>query len=144
MTIQLPVLLWTVICFVLLMLILTKLLFRPLLAFMDRREERIRSAARTLEDMEEARRDAEEELARFRREEAERIDRLSKEAVAAAERDAAASLASAVEEQKQALDACRASLAAEKENLNRAAESKADEVARAYLSALMDGHPSDG
>ena len=64
MTIQLPVLLWTVICFVLLMLILSRLLFRPLLDFMDRREEKIRSAARKLEETEQARRDAEEKLAR--------------------------------------------------------------------------------
>ena len=84
MTIQLPVLLWTVICFVMLMLILSRLLFRPLLAFMDRREEKIRSAARMLEEHEKARRDAEEELARFREEEAERADRLAKEAAAQA------------------------------------------------------------
>ena len=96
MTIQLPVLLWTVICFVLLMLILSRLLFRPLLDFMDRREEKIRSAARKLEETEQARRDAEEKLARFRQEEAERTDRLSKEAVAEAEREAAAILAPSV------------------------------------------------
>ena len=39
MTIQLPVLLWTVICFVLLMLILSRLLFRPLLGGVSQQEE---------------------------------------------------------------------------------------------------------
>ena len=142
MTIQLPVLLWTVICFVLLMLILSRLLFRPLLDFMDRREEKIRSAAQKLEETEQARRDAEEKLARFRQEEAERTDRLSKEAVAEAEREAAAILASAAEEQKRTLEDCRSSLAAEKEKLSRDTEEKTDELARAYLSAMMDGYCS--
>ncbi len=137
MTIQLPVLLWTVICFVMLMLILSRLLFRPLLAFMDRREERIRSAARTLEEHEKARRDAEEALARFREEEAERADRLAKEAAARAGKEAAAVLASAAAEQERAVEACRLSLAEEKKTLEKAADDKADELARAFLAALM-------
>ena len=44
MTVQLPVLLWTVICFGALILILNNLLFKPMLAFMDRREESIARA----------------------------------------------------------------------------------------------------
>ena len=44
MTIQVSVLIWTVICFCLLMLILDRLLFRPILAFMDKRNARIRRA----------------------------------------------------------------------------------------------------
>lgn len=45
MTIQLSVSVWTVICFVLLMLILHNLLFKPVLKVMDERNERIRKAA---------------------------------------------------------------------------------------------------
>ena len=41
MTIQLPILIWTVICFCVLMLILNRLLFRPLLSFMDARQAKI-------------------------------------------------------------------------------------------------------
>lgn len=41
MTIQLSVLLWTIICFCLLMLILSKMLFGPLLKVMDARQEKI-------------------------------------------------------------------------------------------------------
>ncbi len=40
MNIQLPVVIWTVICFLLLMLILKFLLFRPVLEIMDKRKER--------------------------------------------------------------------------------------------------------
>ncbi len=44
MTIQLSVLIWTVICFCVFMLVLDRLLFRPLLRFMDRRREKMECA----------------------------------------------------------------------------------------------------
>ena len=44
MTIQPNILIWTVLCFCAFMLILWRLLLKPLLAFMDAREERIRQA----------------------------------------------------------------------------------------------------
>ena len=44
MTIQLSVTVWTVICFVLLMLILHNLLFKPVLAVMDKRNKKIEGA----------------------------------------------------------------------------------------------------
>lgn len=40
MNIQLPVVIWTVICFLILMLVLKFLLFKPLLEIMDKRKER--------------------------------------------------------------------------------------------------------
>ena len=68
MTIQLSVTIWTVICFAALMVILDRLLFRPLLDFMDRRREKIdgtRAARRAaLEEREqELHRWSEEQLA---------------------------------------------------------------------------------
>lgn len=45
MTIQLSVTIWTIICFVLLMLILHFLLFKPILKVMDERRARIEKAA---------------------------------------------------------------------------------------------------
>lgn len=44
MNIQLNVLIWTIICFCLAMLILDRLLFRPLLKFMDARQAKIDAA----------------------------------------------------------------------------------------------------
>ena len=44
MNIQLSVVIWTVICFSLLMLILHNLLFKPVLALFDRRREKIEAA----------------------------------------------------------------------------------------------------
>lgn len=46
MSIQLSILVWTIICFVLLMLILHYLLFQPILKLMDDRKARIQNAAR--------------------------------------------------------------------------------------------------
>ena len=42
MSVQLSVVIWTVINFCILMLVLWKLLFKPTLAFMDKRAEKIR------------------------------------------------------------------------------------------------------
>lgn len=53
MTIQLSISVWTVICFVLLMVILDKLLFKPVLKVMDERKERIKRAADTKAEYEE-------------------------------------------------------------------------------------------
>ena len=53
MTIQLSISVWTVICFVLLMIILDKLLFKPVLKVMDERKERIKRAADTKAEYEE-------------------------------------------------------------------------------------------
>ncbi len=44
MNIQLPVVIWTVICFLLLMLILRNLLFKPVLELLDKRKEKIARA----------------------------------------------------------------------------------------------------
>ncbi len=44
MTIQISVTIWTVICFILAMLILNNLLFKPILSVMDKRREKIAAA----------------------------------------------------------------------------------------------------
>ncbi len=45
MTIQISVVIWTILCFLLLMLILHFLLFQPVLKMLDQRRERIQNAA---------------------------------------------------------------------------------------------------
>ena len=61
MSIQISVTVWTILCFLALMLILDRLLFRPLLSFMDKRREKIDGAKRARET---ALRQQEEELLR--------------------------------------------------------------------------------
>lgn len=52
MEIQLSVIIWTVICFLLLMLILKKLLFTPILKMLDGREEKIEAARKKKAEIE--------------------------------------------------------------------------------------------
>ncbi len=52
MNIQLPVVIWTVICFLLLMLILRNLLFKPVLEILDKRKEKIARANKKKADIE--------------------------------------------------------------------------------------------
>lgn len=51
MTIQLSVTVWTVFCFLLLMLVLNNLLFRPILILLDERKQRIDSATQKKEEL---------------------------------------------------------------------------------------------
>ena len=102
MTVQISVTVWTVLCFLALMLILDRLLFRPLLSFMDARREKV-DRART--EKETALRQREEELAR------------REEEFAAAQKRAAQELSAAVE-------------SAQKKAAQAAADKKADNVQR--------------
>ena len=136
MTLQLPVLLWTLICFWILAVILDRLLFRPMLAFMDAREEKIRRAAQKKEEDGRALREAEEMLARFREEEAAHIDALSKEAVAAARREADDIRNSAVLERDRTLTESRDAFREESAGIGNTMKENADELAKAFLSAL--------
>ena len=52
MSIQPSVVVWTVICFVLLMIILKNLLFKPVLEVLDKRKEKIDAASKKLRDIE--------------------------------------------------------------------------------------------
>ena len=51
MTLQPSLIIWTVICFCVLMFILNKLLFKPLLAFMDARKEKVAKARERAEEI---------------------------------------------------------------------------------------------
>ena len=102
MTVQVSVTVWTILCFLALMLILDRLLFRPLLSFMDERRSKVDGAR---EKKETALRQREEEL-HHREEE-----------LAAAQKRAAQELAAAVE-------------SAQKEAVRAAADKKADNVQR--------------
>ena len=63
MNIQISVVIWTVICFVALMLILRNLLFKPLLEVMDKRSERLENARKKKAEMEKAISEHEEKVA---------------------------------------------------------------------------------
>ena len=77
MTIEPSLIVWTVLCFLALVLILKKLLFQPMLTFMDTRNAKIEAARKAKEDARteyeaEARRLADERAAQEAAEQAER------------------------------------------------------------------------
>ncbi len=145
MTVQLPVLLWTVICFGALVLILNNLLFKPMLAFMDKRGERIRAAAEKKAAAERASSEAQEALERFRAEQEAHTASLAGQALAKARADADRLVSDAVRRGEEETAACRAALEREKEELSRVLESNADRFAEDWISALTVGRggPAD-
>ena len=106
MNIQPNILIWTVICFCAFMLILWRLLLRPLLRFMDARDARI-AHARSLDKSaqraeEEARLEAERQLALRRRAEERRRDLQAQREAGEAEQKAQAQAFRQETEQRQA------------------------------------------
>ena len=63
MEIQISVIIWTIICFVVLMVILRNLLFKPLFKVMDQRSERLVKARKKKAEIEELVREHEEKVA---------------------------------------------------------------------------------
>ncbi len=137
MTVQLPVLLWTVICFGALILILNNLLFKPMLAFMDRREERIARAAEKEAGIRRALDEAEEARKRFDEEERQHISLLAQNALADARREADLLLGDASKKHADSLERRRKELAAESEEIKHTLDENAEELARSWLSSLL-------
>ena len=83
MSLQISLTVWTVICFIALAFILDRLLFKPILSFMDRRDEKVRQAR---EEKDSAVRAREEEIDRLEEANAEALRSAAAEAVANGER----------------------------------------------------------
>ena len=137
MTVQLPVLLWTVICFGALILILQNLLFRPILSLLDRRADRIAKAAAKEAEDRRAREEAEEALKRFGEAEREHISALSEAALTGARREADAMLSEAAERSAERLERTRTDLAAESDAVRQTLDGKAEELVQEWVSSLM-------
>ena len=108
MSINISELIWTVICFFVLLVVLKKLLFDPLVSFMAARDARIQdglSAGRTAQQQLDA---AAHERSEAQRKQAAAADALLAEAKSAAERARAQALQSAHQEAAQATRAMRA------------------------------------
>lgn len=121
MNIQISVLLWTIICFCLLMLILNNLLFKPLLAVMDKRQERIRQAkekqsineasyARAIAEMEQAREDDKKRQAQIMAQTVEEAHRQAEAQIAEARQEGIRQLETYGEELRREHDDMKAKL----------------------------------
>ncbi len=131
LNIQPSLIIWTVICFGLLMLVLDRLLFRPLLKLMDERKERAESARRRAGEAKLALEARESELALSREAERQRLLKEAYEKAEAFRRDSEAELRALSRELE------------ERVARNREEAAKLTDEALADVSASLDGFASD-
>lgn len=137
MTIQPSVLIWTIICFCLLMLILNKLLFRPLLSFMDARQARI-DRAREKQTADKAA--YEEDLRRLEQEKKDQRQRLAEAASASVEEartQAEARIAAARQKSEQEISAFQDSLEAESDLMKTKLDAGVETLASTFANRLV-------
>ena len=139
MTIQISVLIWTVICFCLLMLILDRLLFRPMHSFMDARSERIRLAREKKAGLEarlaaqEAEHSAAVEAARLA------CEHEAQEKLAFARREAAAAVEAAEAERFERIHQTKAAIETERKEMTEKLSGGVDDLARSFAEKLTIG-----
>lgn len=137
MSINISELIWTVICFFVLLVVLKKLLFDPLVSFMAARDARIQdglNAGRTAQQQLDAAARARSEA---QRKQAAAADALLAEAKSAAERARAQVLQSAHQEAAQATRAMRARVRDEETAAAAAVDAKLPELVTALTSGLL-------
>lgn len=138
MSINISELIWTVICFFVLLVVLKKLLFDPLVSFMAARDARIQdglSAGRTAQQQLDA---AARERSEAQRKQTAAADALLAEAKSAAERKRAQALKSAHQEAAQATRAMRARVRDEEAATAAAVDAKLPELVTALTAGLLD------
>ena len=137
MSINISELIWTVICFFVLLVVLKKLLFDPLVSFMAARDARIQdglNAGRTAQQQLDAAARARSEA---QRKQAAAADALLAEAKSAAERARAQALQSAHQEAAQATRAMRARVRDEETAPAAAVDAKLPELVTALTGGLL-------
>lgn len=137
MSINISELIWTVICFFVLLVVLKKLLFDPLVSFMAARDARIQdglNAGRTAQQQLDAAARARSEA---QRKQAAAADALLAEAKSAAERARAQALQSAHQEASQATRAMRARVRDEEAAAAAAVDAKLPELVTALTGGLL-------
>lgn len=137
MSINISELIWTVICFFVLLVVLKKLLFDPLVSFMAARDARIQdglNAGRTAQQQLDA---AARDRSEAQRKQAAAADALLAEAKSAAERKRAQALQSAHQEAAQATRAMRARVRDEETAAAAAVDAKLPELVTALTGGLL-------
>lgn len=137
MTIQVSVILWTVICFLCLLLILQKLLFAPMLRCMDAREKRVTNARerhRQNEELCASAKRAAEDAARAANEQAKKdAERIIAGEAARAE----AELAACRNEETLACERYAGELSAEKEAFHRQTAEAVQQLSDAFAAGFL-------
>lgn len=137
MNIQLSVLLWTIICFCLLMLILNKLLFKPLLSVMDARQEKIDRAREKKEFHARLYAQAEKDMEAQRTQQEQQWAADSAQEIAAARQSAEAQLEEAQKKSEQELEAYRERLIAESAELKLKLDAGMEVLASTFADRLV-------
>ena len=144
MNIQPSVTVWTVLCFLALMLILDRLLFRPLLSFMDKRQEKIDRARR---EKAEALKQREETVQKRREEHEAAGKRALSEAIAsldALEAENARRIEEKKAENARRLAALDTALEAESERITAEIGSQTEPISAAITALLSRGAYDEG
>ena len=139
MTIQLSVLVWTIICFVLLMLILHHLLFQPVLKVMDDRKARIQNAAKKKAECE---RIAKQNAAALQEKEAARVAEMRRQIKAQIEAirlDVKKAVEAANDERLRAVDSFRQQAEDERVEILITLSAHAAELAVAFAESVIEG-----
>lgn len=137
MTIQPSILIWTLISFALLMLILDRLLFRPMLSFMDARSERIEAAMQKKEADARALSEAEAELAARREQALLRTAEIAETEIADAKVRAKRMIAKAEADRETRMEACRNEITLKSRELETGLENGIDRLAKAFADKLV-------
>ena len=136
MNIQLSVVLWTIICFVLLMLILHNLLFKPVLKVLDARREKIENAAAKKAEWEKAGQEHAAMLAEREEQFARERQQQIREEVEAIHQDSKRTVELAKEARMELVDSYRSYVEAEREAILRRLSVHASELATAFADKL--------
>ncbi len=137
MTIQLSVLIWTVITFCLFIVVINRLLFKPMLAFMDKRQARIDQAMQKKLEYDRMLADAEQQLENFCAEESRHCAQLAKDELDRAHVDAEEIIGEAMRLRMRNISERRAELGIEHHEIEEILDARVEELAAAYISTLV-------
>ncbi len=139
MTVQISVTLWTIICFVLLMLILHNLLFKPVLRVLDARREKIENAAAKKAEWERTEREHAAMLADMRESAAAEQQRLIKENVETIRQESKKTVELAKDARMRLVDEYRSYVEKEHSAILVALSEHKAELATAFAERLTKG-----
>ena len=137
MEIQISVIIWTIICFVVLMVILRNLLFKPLFKVMDQRSERLVKARKKKAEIEELVREHEEKVAAQREQYLENQKKEIAEKLSAIEDESKDAVIRARKKRIDDVEAFRVATAEECEKAVNDVSANAKNIAEAFARQVI-------
>ncbi|MBO5066728.1 MAG: ATP synthase F0 subunit B [Clostridia bacterium] len=137
MNIQISVVIWTVICFALLMVILRNLLFKPLLKVMDERSVHLENARKKKSEIDEAIREQEEKLCQQQTDYLEKQKKEISERLASIQAESKNAVIEARRKSLSDVKAYRKSMDAEREKTVSDVSANAKSIAEAFARRII-------